>query len=108
MNHGIQAAKYTMAGVTASASTSPNPSVVSVRTNGDLVPKRLRRMTSQPNASAAAVTTAVMPDHLVAIAAPPAAPAAKRYGRHSGAGSRRLTLARGCDSAPSTGAKPEP
>src|SRR6185503_3721557 len=33
------------------------------------------------------------PDHFVAIAAPPAAPAAKRYGLHNGAGSRRFGLA---------------
>src|SRR5215813_12130597 len=102
MNHGIHVAKYTIAGVIASASTSPNPSVVSVRMNGDFIPKRLRRTTSQPNPSRAAVMTAVMPDHFVAIAAPPAAPAANRYGRHSGAGSSRLTLGFVWGSPPST------
>ena len=79
-------ATYTMHGVTSSARTNPNPSVVIVFTIGFDTPNRLRRITSHMNHRAIAVTIAVNPDHLVAIAAPPAAPAANRYGRHNGAG----------------------
>src|SRR4029450_4092338 len=82
-----------MHGVTSNARTNPNPSVVIVFTIGFDTPNRLRRITSHMNPRAIAVTNAVSPDHLVAIAAPPAAPAANRYGRHNGAGSRRLGLA---------------
>src|ERR671911_2293220 len=77
-----------MAGVTSSARTKPNPSVVIVVTIGFDVPNRLRRRTSHRNPSAIAVTKAVSPDHFVAIAAPPAAPAANRYGRQRGVGRR--------------------
>jgi len=59
-----------MAGVTNSARTKPNPSVVIVVTIGFDVPNCLRRMTSHRNPSAIAVTKAVSPDHFVAIAAP--------------------------------------
>src|SRR6185503_20571289 len=82
-----------MHGVRSRARTNPNPSVVIVFAIGFDTPYRLRRITSHRNPRAIAVTTAVSPDHFVAIAAPPAAPAAKRYGLHNGAGSRRFGLA---------------